>query len=222
MTARPNDVPDVLIRSFERGLEAYLAADTIADVMEAVDLRALLAGENLDDPMEYERMGKVVGALVGRLVVRGTIGRYVPGRIAEQTVGYTVGGLVGQQVARLFNPMHLDSVVATAMGDVDRRPLYGTHDAPNERGTTTARPSDEWSVERTDDSATWTDIPIEGPDVESRNEQVDDESRDDEMLDDEMLDDEMTGDEALDSETSSDEKLDDETTGDEALDDENR
>lgn len=202
MSARSNDVPDVFIRSFERGLEAYLTADTITDVLEAVDLRALLAGENLEDPMEYERMGKVVGSLVGRLVVRGTVGRYVPGRIAEQTVGYTVGGLVGQQVARSFNPVRLDSIVSAAIRDVEQLPRFETF-APNDRRVTTRRSRDERAVERASESATWTEIPIDGPGDAAADEEPDEVSAVEEP-----------------DEVSADEEPDAEDTG--SMDDENR
>ena len=203
MSARSNDVPDVFIRSFERGLEAYLTADTITDVLEAVDLRALLAGENLEDPMEYERMGKVVGTLVGRLVVRGTVGRYVPGRIVEQTIGYTVGGLVGQQVARSFNPVRLDSIVSAAIRDVEQLPRFGMPAASDRRATTHRSTNDEWAVERADESATWTEIPIDGPDEAAADEEPDDSAVDEEG-----------------SEESADEEPDEEDT--DSMDDENR
>lgn len=94
----PN-LPDLLGRGFDRGLEAAFTADSITQLIEAIDLEALERGD--PDAMDFERMGELVGQMTGRLVVKQTVGRYTPGQFAEQTVGYAVGGAIGREGGRL-------------------------------------------------------------------------------------------------------------------------
>jgi hypothetical protein len=94
----PN-LPDLLGRGFDRGLEAAFTADSITQLVEAVDFEALERGD--PEAMDFERMGELVGQMTGRLVVKQTVGRYTPGQFAEQTVGYAVGGAIGREGGRL-------------------------------------------------------------------------------------------------------------------------
>ncbi|WP_122090784.1 hypothetical protein [Halalkalicoccus subterraneus] len=94
----PN-LPDLLGRGFDRGMEAAFTADSITQLAEAVDLEALEQGD--PEAMDFERMGELVGQMTGRLVVKQTVGRYTPGQFAEQTVGYAVGGAIGREGGRL-------------------------------------------------------------------------------------------------------------------------
>lgn len=94
----PN-LPDLLGRGFDRGLEAAFTADSLTQLADAIDLEALERGE--PDAMDFERMGELVGQMTGRLVVKQTVGRYTPGQFAEQTVGYAVGGAIGREGGRL-------------------------------------------------------------------------------------------------------------------------
>lgn len=98
----PN-LPDLLGRGFDRGLEAAFAADSLTQLADAVDLEALEQGDV--DAMDFERMGELVGQMTGRLVVKQTVGRYTPGQVAEQTVGYAVGGAIGREGGRLVLQM---------------------------------------------------------------------------------------------------------------------
>ncbi|KYH26983.1 hypothetical protein HAPAU_08710 [Halalkalicoccus paucihalophilus] len=94
----PN-LPDLLGRGFDRGLEAAFTADSITQLVEAVDFEALERGD--PGAMDFERMGELVGQMTGRLVVKQTVGRYTPGQFAEQTVGYAIGGAIGREGGRL-------------------------------------------------------------------------------------------------------------------------
>lgn len=94
----PN-LPDLLGKGFDRGLEAAFTADSLTQLADAIDLEALERGEA--DAMDFERMGELVGQMTGRLVVKQTVGRYTPGQFAEQTVGYAVGGVIGREGGRL-------------------------------------------------------------------------------------------------------------------------
>ncbi|MFC6905422.1 hypothetical protein [Halalkalicoccus tibetensis] len=98
----PN-LPDLLGRGFDRGLEAAFTADSLTQLVDAVDLEALERGD--PDAMDFERMGELVGQMTGRLVVKQTVGRYTPGQFAEQTVGYAVGGVIGREGGRLVLQM---------------------------------------------------------------------------------------------------------------------
>jgi hypothetical protein len=93
-------LPDPLRRSFDRGLEAAFAADSLAQLSDAVDFEALAAGD--PDAMDFERMGELVGQMSGRLVVKRTVGQFTPGQFAEQTVGYAIGGAIGREGGRLI------------------------------------------------------------------------------------------------------------------------
>lgn len=98
----PN-LPNLLGRGFDRGLEAAFTADSLTQLADAVDFEALERGEV--DAMDFERMGELVGQMTGRLVVKQTVGRYTPGQFAEQTVGYAVGGAIGREGGRLVLQM---------------------------------------------------------------------------------------------------------------------
>lgn len=85
--------------TLERGLDAAFAFDSISQIPDAVDIDALMAGEA--DAMDYERVGELVGQTTGRLAVKRTVGQITPGKFAEQTVGYAVGGALGREGGRL-------------------------------------------------------------------------------------------------------------------------
>lgn len=100
MSSGSGGIPDPLRRSLEQGLEAAFAADSLTQLAEAVDFDALAAGD--PEAMDFERMGELVGQMTGRLVVKRTVGRFTPGQIAEQTVGYAIGGAIGREGGRLI------------------------------------------------------------------------------------------------------------------------
>jgi len=123
MSAGSLNVSDQLHRGIERGLEAYFATDTIAQLLDAVDFEALLTGEQLDEPIEYEKMGELIGQMVGRLAVRNSVGRFTPGQFVEQFVGYTVGGAVGKHAGKVLTQSQLERVARDVVRDVRRGSL---------------------------------------------------------------------------------------------------
>lgn len=100
MSSGSGGIPDPLRRSLEQGLEAAFAADSLSQLADAVDFDGLAAGD--PEAMDFERMGELVGQMTGRLVVKRTVGRFTPGQIAEQTVGYAIGGAIGREGGRLI------------------------------------------------------------------------------------------------------------------------
>lgn len=100
MSSGSGGIPDPLRRSLEQGLEAAFAVDSLSQLADAVDFEGLAAGD--PDAMDFERMGELVGQMGGRLVVKRTVGRFTPGQLAEQTVGYAIGGAIGREGGRLI------------------------------------------------------------------------------------------------------------------------
>jgi hypothetical protein len=90
-----DDTPEDAI---ERGLEAYFAGDTITDLLEGIDIDALAEGDALGDAVEYEQLGKVLGALIGRAAVKGASSSGLLGRFVKESLGSEVGGRVGEAV----------------------------------------------------------------------------------------------------------------------------
>jgi hypothetical protein len=91
-----DDTPEEAI---ERGLEAYFAGDTITDLLDGIDVDALADGEALDDAVEYEQLGKVLGALIGRAAAKGVSNSGLLGRVVKESVGKEMGGRVGEAAA---------------------------------------------------------------------------------------------------------------------------
>ena len=144
---------DTAERAIERGLDAYFAGDTVADLLESIDIDALVEGAPLDDAVEYERLGKALGAILGRAAARGVSNTSLFGRIVRESVGSEVGGRVGEVAVSAFveytNPQEL---VEDLQGAVDSEQL------------------DEFTVESDDAAATdesdWTTIDVEYADEE--------------------------------------------------------
>ena len=85
-------------KAIERGLAAYFASDVLEDVMEALDIEALADGAALDD-VEYERLGRTLGKLIGRAAAKGVNNSGVLGRLVTETAGSEVGGRAGEAAA---------------------------------------------------------------------------------------------------------------------------
>ena len=103
MDRRPRNVENAI----EQGMEAYFTAEGALSLLQAIDWEAVLFGIESDRPVDYERVGEITGQFVGRLVVRRTIGQVTPGGMAEQTLGYTVGGLIGKSAVRAVSDREL-------------------------------------------------------------------------------------------------------------------
>lgn len=91
-----DDTPEEAI---ERGLEAYFAGETITDLLDGIDIDALADGAALDDAVEYEQLGKALGALIGRTAAKGVNNSGLLGRFLKESVGSEVGGRVGEAAA---------------------------------------------------------------------------------------------------------------------------
>lgn len=91
-----DDTPEEAI---ERGMEAYFAGDTITDLLDGIDIDALADGAALDDAVEYEQLGNVLGALIGRAAAKGVSDSGLLGRIVKESVGKEMGGRVGEAAA---------------------------------------------------------------------------------------------------------------------------
>jgi hypothetical protein len=91
-----DDTPEEAI---ERGLEAYFAGDTITDLLAGIDVNALAEGEALDDVVEYEQLGKALGAVVGRAAIKSASNSGLPGRLVKESLGSELGGRVGETIA---------------------------------------------------------------------------------------------------------------------------
>lgn len=164
MSSGSDGIPDPLRRSLEQGLEAAFTADSLAQLADAVDFDGLAAGD--PEAMDFERMGELVGQMTGRLVIKRTVGQFTPGQIAEQTVGYAIGGAIGREGGRLIL-----RVVEDQRGD----PVEVDIDVRDEEDL------DEFD-EFTDLEAE-TDDPLEGDegvDVEIEDLEADDEGDEDE------------------------------------------
>ena len=90
------DTPE---KAIERGLEAYFAGDTLDDLLDGIDIEALAEGAALDDAVEYEQLGKVLGALIGRVAAKGLSNSGLLGRIVKESVGSELGGRAGEAAA---------------------------------------------------------------------------------------------------------------------------
>ena len=86
-------------KAIERGLAAYFASDVLEDVMEALDIEALADGAAFDDAVEYERLGRTLGKLIGRAAAKGVNNSGLLGRLVTETAGSEVGGRAGEAAA---------------------------------------------------------------------------------------------------------------------------
>ena len=152
-----DDTPEEAI---ERGMEAYYAGDALKELIEGVDIEALAEGAALDDAVEYERLGKVLGALVGRLAAKGASSSGLLGRVVKESAGSELGGRVGEAAAvALVENVDVDALAeqVRTIGDSERLG-EGLGDAV--RGTEMAfGPSDGTDTD-------WTEIDVEDPDEE--------------------------------------------------------
>lgn len=145
-----DDTPEDAI---ERGLEAYFAGDTITDLLEGIDVDALAEGEALDDAVEYEQLGKALGALIGRTAAKGVSNSGLLGRFVKESLGSEVGGRVGEVAAAALVEQGTPEALAEQLQGL------ANVDQPTEAvDETTARPGAEEFGAIGDD---WTEIDIE-------------------------------------------------------------
>ncbi|WP_135535075.1 MULTISPECIES: hypothetical protein [Halostella] len=115
-----NESPDEPLGTLERALEAYFAADTAKEIVEAVDLQALLSDAEIEEAVDVQEATRVVGRLVGRAFVRDVVGRSPAGPIVDDVVGYGVGATLGEAVAEWlieqYDPAALVSAIEAELG----------------------------------------------------------------------------------------------------------
>lgn len=105
----------------ETALEAYFAADSAKEMLDAVDLQALLAEGEIDAAVDYEQATVVVGRLVGRALVRDVIGRTPAGPVVDDVVGYGVGAQLGEAVAEwLLEQYDASELLSAIEAELDR------------------------------------------------------------------------------------------------------
>jgi hypothetical protein len=114
MTPGPDDVPDEGIGHIERGLEAYFAGDTARRLLEAIDWEALIEGTPVEEPIDYEQVGEVLGRLVARTIIKDLSPSGVLGQFIETTVGQEIGGRLGGAVVEAV----LESGASEALADL--------------------------------------------------------------------------------------------------------
>lgn len=81
-----------------RGARAYLTGSTARDLFGAVDVGALLDGEAIDDAIEREQAGKVLGRLLGRALADELVEGNRVQAFAVRLTGQRVGAHFGQVV----------------------------------------------------------------------------------------------------------------------------
>ena len=156
-----DDTPEEAI---ERGLAAYFASDVLEDIMEALDIDALAEGAALDDAVEYERLGRTLGKLIGRAAAKGVNNTGLLGRIVTETAGTEVGGRAGEAATvALVEHGDLGGVAersreALANGDIDR--------LADEIGTMVEDAGLDGADAGPPADADWTDIEVKEPDEE--------------------------------------------------------
>ncbi|WP_135821923.1 hypothetical protein [Halostella litorea] len=85
-----------------RVLSAYFAVDAVRDVLEAVDLAAVLGDAPVEEAVDYDEAVRTVGRLSGRLLVRDVVGRSPAGPVVETLGGQAVGATAGEAAADLL------------------------------------------------------------------------------------------------------------------------
>ncbi len=150
-----DDTPEEAI---ERGLEAYFAGDTIKDLLDGIDIDALAEGAPLDDAVEYEQLGRVLGALIGRAAAKGMSNRGILGRFVKESLGSEVGGRVGEAVvAALVERGGLEALAEQIRGVADAEQLDGLTEEID--GVVA-----ESGIEELGDESDWTEIDVEDAD----------------------------------------------------------
>lgn len=137
---------DTAEKAIERGLDAYFAGDTVKDLLESIDIDALVEGAPLDDAVEYERLGKVLGAILGRAAARGVSNTSLFGRLVRESVGSEVGGRVGKAaVTALVEYANPQELIEDLQGAVDTEGLDEfTTDADNADPVSDSEP--DWTT----------------------------------------------------------------------------
>jgi hypothetical protein len=147
-----DDTPEEAI---ERGMEAYFAGDTIKELLEGIDIEALADGAALDDAVEYERLGRVLGAFAGRAAAKGASSSGLLGRFAKESAGSEVGGRVGEAAAvALVENIDIDALAEQARTITDGEQFDGLGERVAGSGAAfgAESPNTEWTEIEVEDA----------------------------------------------------------------------
>lgn len=106
---------DPRLDSIERGLDALFATEVTREILEAVDVEAILADEPATDPVDVERLANAVGRVLAHRVIDGSGAT----GFAKRTVGTRVGGRVAAETVRLAAENVDPQEVADALVEID-------------------------------------------------------------------------------------------------------
>lgn len=155
MASRSEDVPDEALDQIEHGLDAYFAGDTARRLLEAIDWEAFTEKTAVEEPVDYEQLGEVLGRLVARTIVNDLSRRGLLGQFIETTIGQEIGGHLGGTAVEAF----IKSGAPEAIGDLGEDITAATRDLGVQHVLTDRHPNaSEW------DDATTIDIEHESDD----------------------------------------------------------
>lgn len=100
-----------------RGLEAYLAGDTARDLLEAVDVDAVLDGRPIAEAIDRELGAQVLGQLLGQVLADEFAGDGRLSGFAARLFGRRVGGRVGRLAVLALLEYGLLAVVIDRLRD---------------------------------------------------------------------------------------------------------
>lgn len=99
---------DGRIDRIETGLGLLFAADVAGDVLDAIDLEKLRAGEPVDRAVDVERLGGALGQPAGRLIARGLLRDVARG---------SLGGVIVREIAGQAGARAVRSAIERADGE---------------------------------------------------------------------------------------------------------
>lgn len=84
-------VPDETLERIKEGLNTYFTPDAVDHLLDALNVEALIENTAIDDAVGSEEMGKVLGQIIGRAVVK-ELTSYIPlGQVIEMMIGEEIG-----------------------------------------------------------------------------------------------------------------------------------
>lgn len=108
-----DDIPrDELLARIEQGLDLLFATEIAQEILENVDVDALLAGAPFDEAVQYEAVAETLGRAAGRGLVRRALGDPAEGNFAAVQAGQVVlGRLTGAAVRELLHRTDPDELL---------------------------------------------------------------------------------------------------------------
>lgn len=114
----------------DRGLNALFAAEVTSDVLEAIDVDALAAGEPIDRAVDVDALASALGKPAGRLAAEGLLRRTGAGGVAGIVVREAVTRVGARALERALVEADVEELLATIEAAVDPagQPLAGDVD----------------------------------------------------------------------------------------------